>query len=256
MKISIIQSDLLWEDKFHNLGYIGKMISALDKKTDIVILPEMFNTGFSMKTDQLGEQPAGDTFEWMSEIAEKGNFGLCGSYIVKENDQYFNRFVFVTPEKKSWFYNKRHLFSMGEEDKFYSPGKERLIFNFRGFRICPMICYDLRFPVWSRNRNEYDLLIYTANWPDSRRVVWNTLLKARALENQCFVAGANRIGTDGLGIRYSGESVILSPRGELIASADLNSEGVVTGEISLSELSEFRIKFPVLKDGDDFSINY
>ena len=256
MKISIIQPDLAWEDKSRNFKNLGELISPLYKKTDIVVLPEMFNTGFSINPEQLSESPEAETFDWMKNIAQRGNFGLCGSYMVKENMHFFNRWVFVTPEKESWYYDKRHLFSMAGEDKFFSPGKTRLIFSFRGVRISPHICYDLRFPVWSRNRNDYDLIIYAANWPESRISVWNTLLKARAIENQCYVAGANRIGTDGEGIKYCGDSMIVDPRGVIIASANRNEESSVTGKISLTELSDFRKKFPVLKDADNFTINF
>ncbi|MCX6325885.1 MAG: amidohydrolase [Bacteroidia bacterium] len=254
MKISIIQSDITWEDKSVNLGKLGELIIPLFNNTDIVILPEMFNTGFSMNTEHLCESPEAETFNWMKNIAQKGNFGLCGSYIVKENISFFNRWVFVTPEKECWHYDKRHLFSMAGEDKFFSPGKIRLIFSFRGVRISPYICYDLRFPVWSRNRNDYDLAIYAANWPESRRSVWNTLLKARAIENQCYVAGSNRIGTDGNGIKYCGDSMIVDSRGEIIASAGVNAESSITSEVSLTELSDFRKKFPVLNDADNFTI--
>ena len=169
----------------------------------------------------------------MKSTAQKGNFGVCGSYMVKENGRFFNRWVFVSPEKEIWYYDKRHLFSMGGEDKFFSAGKSRLVFSFRGVRISPYICYDLRFPVWSRNSNDYDLVIYSANWPEARINVWNTLLKARAIENQCFVAGSNRIGTDGNGIKYCGDSAIIDPRGEIIASADNNEECSVSAEISI-----------------------
>jgi len=255
MKISIIQSDLFWEDKQNNFRSLEKSIIPLYDKTDIIILPEMFNTGFSMNTGQLGETPHSETFRWMKDTALKGNFGICGSYIVKENNQFFNRWVFVTPQKETWYYDKRHLFSMGGEDKFFTQGKESLIFSFRGVSITPFICYDLRFPVWSRNRGKYDLMIYAANWPENRKEVWNILLKARAIENQCYVAGANRLGTDGKGIIYCGESAIIDPYGKIIASANINEETSITGEISMTELSDFRKKFPVLNDADDFSIN-
>ena len=256
MKISIIQSDLAWEDKSSNFNNLGELISPLYKKTDIVILPEMFNTGFSMNPEQLSESPEAETFDWMNNIAQKGNFGLCGSYMVKENKHFFNRWVFTSPENECWHYDKRHLFSMAGEDKFFSPGKTRLIFSFRGVRISPGICYDIRFPVWSRNRNDYDLLIYAANWPETRREVWSTLLKARAIENQCYVACANRIGTDGNGINYCGDSMIVNPRGEIIASVNPNEESSATVEISLTELMDFRKKFPVFNDADNFSINF
>lgn len=256
MKISIIQSDLAWEDKLSNFQHLGKLISPLFNKTDIVILPEMFNTGFSMNPVKFSESFESETFEWLKNTAIKGNFGLCGSYMVKEKSSFFNRFVFVTPETKSWYYDKCHLFSMGEEDRFFSPGKTRLVFSFRGIRISPYICYDLRFPVWSRNRNDCDLMIYVANWPENRRGAWHTLLKARAIENQCFVAGANRVGIDGNSISYCGDSMIIDSRGETISSADTNEECVISGEISLTELTDFRKKFPVLNDADNFSINF
>lgn len=255
MKISIIQSDLAWEDKSRNLSNLRELISPLNNQTDIVVLPEMFSTGFSMNVDQLAESPAGETFHWMTKIAQNGNFGVCGSYIVKEGHNFFNRWVFVSPQQEQWYYDKRHLFSMADENKFFSAGRSRLIFSFRDIRISPYICYDLRFPVWSRSRNDCDLIIYAANWPETRRDVWSTLLKARAIENQCFVVGSNRTGTDGKNIGYSGDSVLINPRGEIISSAEPGKEVCISGEISLDELSVFRKKFPVFNDADNFTIN-
>jgi len=255
MKISVIQPDIVWEDKSDNFQNLSDLISPLNNKTDIVVLPEMFNTGFSMDPAHLGESPGGETFDWMKDIAEKGNFGLCGSYMVKDKKNYFNRWVFVSPDNVVSHYDKRHLFSMGSEEKFFSAGKSRMTFSFRGVRISPYICYDLRFPVWSRNRNDFDLIIYSANWPEIRRNVWNILIKARAIENQCYVAGSNRIGTDGMGIRYCGDSTIINPRGESIVSADHDKECSISAEISITELSDFRRKFPVMNDADDFTIN-
>jgi omega-amidase len=255
MKISVIQPDLAWENPQCNLENLIDLITPLNNKTDIVVLPEMFNTGFSMNPEQYSELPNEQTFSWMKNMAMNGNFGLCGSYMVKEKELFFNRWVFVSPEKEYWSYDKRHLFSMGNEDRFFSQGKIRMTFNFKNIRISPSICYDLRFPVWSRNRNDYDLMICSANWPESRRDVWITLLRARAIENQCFVAGSNRIGTDGNNIKYCGDSMIVDPRGQIISSANHNEEGSVTGEISMTELYEFRKKFPVLDDADEFTIN-
>ena len=255
MRISIIQPDLIWEDKSGNFRQIEYLISDLCNKTDLVILPEMFSTGFTMNAEKLYEKPFSTTFEWMIRISSEGNFGLCGSYIAGEGSMFYNRWLFVTPEGKSWFYDKRHLFTMSGEEKAFTHGRERVTFKFREVRICPNICYDLRFPVWSRNRNDYDLLINSANWPEARRDVWTTLLKARAIENQCFVAGANRIGTDGTGIKYCGDSMIINPKGEIIAFAEKNKECVLTAEISMKELSDFRKKFPVLKDSDNFTFN-
>ena len=253
MKISIIQPVILWEDKAGNLSHLDDLILPLHNKTDIVILPEMFNTGFSMDTKKLHEPLNGPTFQWMKETAERGNFGLCGSYIISGDNSFFNRFVFVSPNNEFWHYDKRHLFSMAGEDKFFSSGKSKLVFSFRGLRISPFICYDLRFPVWSRNRNDYDLAIYVASWPHVRISVWETLLKARAIENQCYVAGANRVGEDGNGIMHSGRSSVINPRGEILSYAG-QDECSVTADISISELIEFRNKFPVMNDADDFEI--
>jgi omega-amidase len=254
MKLTLIQTDIIWENKHKNLERIGELISAIPADTDIVILPEMFNTGFSMNPHDLSETPGSDTFEWMMGISGKYNFGVCGSYIISDNRHYYNRWIFVSPEKEIWRYDKRHLFSPGDEDKLFTHGSERVVFSFRGLRIYPNICFDLRFPVWSRNRNDYDILINSANWPESRRDVWLTLLKARALENQCFVAGVNRIGIDGTGVKYCGDSMILGPKGEIIADGGKNKECLISGEISIKELENFRKKFPVLNDGDDFTI--
>jgi omega-amidase len=251
MKISIIQSDIVWEDKYSNFRYLSELITPLFNKTDIVILPEMFNTGFSINPEALSEPPDGITYLWMKEIAEKGNFGICGSYIVKEDG---NRWVFIAPGDVIRHYDKRHLFSMGGEDRLFTAGRSKLDFSFNGVRIAPYICYDLRFPVWSRSREESDLIIYAANWPEVRRNVWITLLQARAIENQCYVAGSNRTGTDGEGIRYCGDSMIISPRGEIIASAGSEKISSVSAEISMKELSDFRKKFPVSHDADEFNI--
>jgi omega-amidase len=254
MKISLVQPDTVWENKSENLRNLGILIFPLYNNTDIVILPEMFNTGFSMNPGTLSELPGKDTFEWMKSTAEKGNFGVCGSYMVRQNNLIYNRFVFVSPENEVWQYDKRHLFSLEGENKFFTPGNERATFLFRGVRISPFICYDLRFPVWSRNRNDTDLIIYSANWPERRKAAWNILIRARAIENQCFVAGVNRIGTDGNGAIFCGDSMLINHRGEVIVTAGNDTECIVTGEISLTELSEFRAKYPFLKDADDFTL--
>ena len=253
MKISIIQQNIVWEDKTRNFERLEKLISNLSN-TDIIILPEMFNTGFSMDPERLGELPFSETFDWMLHASEEGNLGICGSYIVKENCNFYNRWLFVTPDKKSWQYDKRHLFTITNEERSFTHGTKRLTFKFRGVRISPNICYDLRFPVWSRNKNDYDLLINSANWPEPRRDVWITLLIARAIENQCYVAGANRVGTDGNTVKYCGDSMIINPKGEVINSADKNKECSISAELSLTELKEFLKKFPAHLDADDFTI--
>ena len=254
MRLSVIQPDLAWENKYLNLKTLEVLLQPLYGNTDLVVLPEMFNTGFSMNTAELSEPQNGDTFLWMTEISFKGNFAICGSYLVKQDEKVYNRWVFVGPDEVFHFYDKRHAFTMGEEDKFVTPGSSKLVFNYLGFRISPYVCYDLRFPVWSRNRNDTDLLIYAANWPETRKNVWDILLKARAIENQCFVAGSNRIGIDGNGIRYSGDSVIVDPKGEIIALAGQGKVNCISAEIILEDLIKFRDKFPVYKDADSFSI--
>ena len=255
MKIAVVQPDLLWENKAENLSNLEKIITPLYGRTDIVILPEMFTTGFTMNTDAVSEPADGATFSWMNRVARSGNMGICGSYVVKEEGKVYNRFVFAGPSSEYWFYDKHHLFSMGEEDHHFSRGDRRLVFSFRGFRIAPFICYDLRFPVWNRNLNDTDLIIYTANWPAVRINVWNILIRARAIENQCFVAASNRIGTDGMGIHYSGESAIIDPKGETIAMAGKGTGQIITADLDIGELTEFRKKFPVLDDADKFSVN-
>jgi predicted amidohydrolase len=255
MRISVIQPDLVWEHKSLNLNNLESLLLPLEGKTDIVILPEMFSTGFSMNVTSLSEPAEGETFRWMSNISRSCKFAVCGSYIVNEAKIFFNRWIFTGPAGEYHSYDKRHTFTMGEEDKHFSRGNTRLVFNYCGVRISPFICYDLRFPVWTRNRNDTDLLIYAANWPTARRNVWNILLKARAIENQCFVAGSNRIGTDGNGITYSGDSVIIDPKGEIITMADAGLEQSITADISIEQLVEFRKKFPVLDDADSFLIN-
>jgi omega-amidase len=257
MKISLVQQNIIWEDKAANLRNLDSLILPLNNKTDIVVLPEMFSTGFSMDPQKLSEEPGGETFEWMKKKAVSGNFGLCGSYIVRENDHYFNRFVFVSPDndQKYWHYDKRHLFSLAGEQKSFHYGKEKIVFSFRNVMICPLVCYDLRFPVWSRNRKEYDLLIYSANWPEQRKFAWNTLLRARAIENQCFVAGVNRVGTDGNGAKYCGDSAFIDYAGETMAIAGPEQESVVSCEFSTEKLSEYRRKLPFLDDADEFVVS-
>ncbi len=253
MKISIIQADLYWENKQANLAMLEEMISEIDN-TDMIILPEMFNTGFSMNTTKNAEPMNLHTTKWMKQMAKANDAVITGSICVSDGGQFFNRLLWVRPDGYISFYDKRHLFRMGEEDVSFSSGNSLLIEEWKGWKIAPFICYDLRFPVWSRNKNKaYDLLINVANWPASRAFVWQTLLTARALENQCCVVGVNRVGGDGRDIDYSGDSMIVSAKGEVLHKAD-NSPCVITHELNLDELQEFRDKFPVDLDGDDFSV--
>lgn len=254
MKITIVQPDIAWEDKHVNMENLEKLLDFPPGVTDLVILPEMFTTGFSMQSHELAEESDSLTYGWLLKMAELKKAAFCGSYIMKEKELYYNRFVLCTPEGERISYDKSHLFSITGEDKHFTPGHQRIIINYAGFRINPIICYDLRFPVWIRNRNDYDLLICVANWPESRREVWNTLLKARAIENQCYVAGVNRIGSDQPGNNYSGDSVILDAKGRTMAEMGKYREGYVTADISLQNLEKFRNAFPVHRDADDFKI--
>jgi predicted amidohydrolase len=255
MKISLIQFDILWEDKQGNFEKLSELLAGVPDGTDLVILPEMFNTGFSPAADALAEGPRTLTFDWMQKTSRETGFAIAGSYMVAEGANRFNRWVFISPEGSLFSYDKRHLFAQGGVEVNYTPGTERVVFEYKGVRICPNICYDLRFPVWSRNRNDYDLLINSANWPEARREVWLTLLKARAIENQCFVAGVNRTGTDGLDIKYSGDSMMIGPKGEIMASGEMYRECIISCEINVDELREFRTRFSVAEDADSFTIH-
>lgn len=254
LHIAIFQLDLVWENPSANRTKIDQLLQNVEKPTDIVFLPEMFTTGFSMNVEELAENIDGETVQWMKNRCKELQLALCGSLIIKDNGQYYNRLVFVEPSGSIRFYDKRHLFTMGNEESHFQKGMDRLIVQYKGWRICPLICYDIRFPVWSRNRNEYDLLIYSANWPRNRKDVWNTLLKARAIENQSFVIGANRVGVDGQNISYSGNSQIFGAKGNCLAESKEGEEMIVSTEISMAELIKFRNTFPVLTDADSFSI--
>lgn len=254
LHISLIQSDLFWEDADKNCSHFEELFAELPVETELVVLPEMFSTGFSMQVEKCAEQMDGLTVEWMRSQAQKQNIAICGSVMIKENAAFYNRFVFAHPDGKLEQYDKRHLFSMGEEHLHFTPGKERKIIQYKSFRILPQVCYDLRFPVFSRNLQDYDLMINVANWPAPRREVWQTLLKARSIENQAFVAGVNRIGTDGIGINYSGDSAIIDPKGKIMAEAIGKKEQLISAKLDKGSLERFRLKFPVLPDGDQFQL--
>ncbi|HMM03089.1 MAG: nitrilase family protein [Prevotella sp.] len=254
LRISLVQYDIAWENKQKNLDYIHTIVSGLEGKTDVIILPEMCTTGFSMNSRNLAEPLRGTTITLLKQWAAEYDVAICGSFIAKENTDFYNRGFFITPDKE-FYYDKRHLFRMGAEPQSFSAGGKRLIFEHKGFNICLLICYDLRFPVWARNiDNEYDLLIYTANWPASRAKVWNALLMARALENMTYVCGVNRIGKDGNGLIHEGCSKVIDAKGNEILSlgTDLGQVGTVC--ISKLELEQFRAKFPVWKDADRFEL--
>lgn len=258
---TIIQTSLAWEDKAANLEMLGKKILAIKDKTHIVILPEMFSTGFSMKPEILAESMDGDTVAWMKDIARNKKIILTGSLMIKENDAYYNRLLWVLPNGEIGYYDKRHLFGYGKEDEHYSPGKTRMIVSVNGWKINLQVCYDLRFPVWARqhmrensNKDEYDVLMYVANWPEKRSHAWKTLLVARAIENQCYVIGVNRVGNDGNDIYHSGDSMVMGPLGEILFERS-HDECVQTIILDKSKLDDVRNQFPFLSDADNFSIS-
>lgn len=254
LRISLVQQNIVWEDKKANLTYIHSVVSNLEGKTDLVVFPEMCTTGFSMNSQALAETVRGETISLLKEWAIAYDLAICGSLIIEEDNKYYNRAFCITPQEE-YYYDKRHLFRMGREPEAFSSGKKRMVFELKGFNICLLVCYDLRFPVWARNyHNEYDLLIYVANWPQSRAKVWNTLLEARALENMSYVCGVNRIGEDSNGLKHHGGSKVINARGDEILSIPLNQTQVETVSISITELKEFRNKFPVWKDADEFDI--
>jgi predicted amidohydrolase len=233
---------------------LEQLLDPLKGKTDLILFPEMFTTGFSMSAKELAETMEGESVKWMKSQARKCGAAIAGSLIIKENDQFFNRFLFITPTGQTHFYDKRHLFSMGGENQYFTGGSKRVVVNYAGWRIALFICYDLRFPVWCRSIKDADLMLFTANWPEKRKIVWQSLNQARAIENQLYVACSNRTGLDGVGISYAGESMLIDPKGNLVCDLSTTTEAVDTCTISLKELNRFREKFPVSRDEDQFEI--
>jgi len=255
LNITVIQPNLHWENKNANLDMLTQKIESIEEKTEIVILPEMFSTGFSMQPKLLAERMNGETVEWMKRIASSKKVILTGSLIIEEDGKYYNRLIWMLPNGEHGIYDKRHLFAFAEEHNHYSAGRKRLIAQVKGWKINLMVCYDLRFPVWARQQSgeEFDVLIYVANWPERRITAWKTLLQARAIENQCYVIGANRVGDDGNNIHYSGESMIIDPLGEILYHK-ANEEDVFTYTLQKEKLDEVREKFPFWRDADSFDI--
>jgi predicted amidohydrolase len=235
---------------------LDSLLKDCPQETDIIILPEMYLTGFSMNTDRVAQEMDGEGVRWMKSKAIEKNTTVIGTLAIKETDKVYNRLFVVDPNGEFVWYDKRHLFRMGEENKFYDSGNSKILVQVKNWKIMPLVCYDLRFPVWSRNVNcTYDLLIYVANWPESRRDAYLTLLKARAIENLCYVAGVNRTGTDGNGLDYAGDSVIIDPKGNVIADLPQKKSGIVNLKISLGDLESYRKKFPAYLDADEFTIS-
>ncbi|MGM0634589.1 MAG: amidohydrolase [Bacteroidota bacterium] len=255
LAVTMIQSELEWENPIANRAHFQQKIDQIDTKTDLIVLPEMFTTGFSMKAKELAEPHLGNTFLWMKEIAANYSAAICGSLIIEEDKKYFNRLYFVYPDGNYFYYDKKHLFTLAGEEKIYSPGKEKILVTLKGWKICPLICYDLRFPVWSRNTENYDFLIYVANWPEKRIGAWDLLLQARAIENMSYTLGVNRVHKDGKGFDYSGNSAIYNELGQQISTKDnKHREFVETVFLDAEKLQKSRAKLAFLNDRDSFQI--
>jgi omega-amidase len=262
LKITLIQSDLHWEDVDANLAMFEEKIWRNGGSTDVIVLPEMFTTGFTMAAHKLAEHMNMRTFKWMRQMADQTGALILGSYIVTVHERYYNRLLWMEPGGSYKTYDKRHLFRMAGEHKTFSAGESLLVSTWKGWKICPLICYDLRFPVWSRNRYDrasgrqsYDVAIYVANWPTTRIDAWDTLLKARAIENVSYVVGVNRVGQDGGGVEHNGHSSVISPKGEIIFTNE-GAETIHTVELNANSLQAFRDRFPVHMDADDFTIEF
>ena len=257
LRIALVQSELYWENPAANLAMFEETLST-SEPVDVFVLPEMFNSGFTMNVDGVSEPENYTTLRWMKLMAARHKAAITGSFIVRTSEDAFNRLYWVNPDGTFVHYNKRHLFRMAREEQHFTEGNARVIIDYKGWRIAPFVCYDLRFPVWSRNRSEegrliYDVAIYVANWPKARAHAWNTLLMARAMENSAYVCGVNRIGTDGNDVEYNGQSSASDPKGSFIVEPSL-SEGIFVAELSMEALQAYREKFPAHLDGDDFHI--
>jgi predicted amidohydrolase len=254
---SLIQTDLFWEDKQSNLSMFEKKIMGIKERTEVVVLPEMFSTGFSMQPAKLAEPMDGTTVKWMKQMAANRKIVLTGSVIIEDGGLYYNRLIWALPDGSLGYYDKRHRFAFAGEDKEYTPGHKRLIAQVKGWRINLQVCYDLRFPVWARQHTtdtpEYDVLLYVANWPERRAHAWKSLLTARAIENQCYVIGVNRVGNDGNGISHSGDSMVVDALGNSLWHSS-GDESVYTITLQREPLQEIRERFPFWKDADNFKI--
>jgi len=254
LSFSLIQTSLFWEDKGANLAMLAKKIMGIEEYTEIIVLPEMFSTGFSMQPEKFAETMDGPTVEWMRRISAEKKVILTGSLIIKEEENYYNRLIWILPNGELGYYDKRHLFAFAGEDQHYSAGNKRLIASVKGWKINLQICYDLRFPVWARQQgDEYDVLLYVANWPEKRSHAWKTLLTARAIENQCITMGVNRVGLDGNNIAHSGNSLIVGPLGEVLYHCAYE-EAIFTITLQKEEITNARTQFPFWKDADFFHI--
>ena len=253
LTVTLLQTALAWHEPAANRAHFSELLRGLPEPADLVVLPEMFTTGFTMDVRGQAETMAGPTVAWMAGLARELNVTLCGSLIVEEAGRFHNRCVWMPPDGRLVHYDKRHLFRMAGEHEHFTAGDRREIVTLKGWRICPLVCYDLRFPVWSRGANAFDLLLYVANWPAARRSAWQSLLPARAVENQCYVAGVNRVGTDGRGVAYAGDSGLHDYLGQTLANLG-EAPGHCTVTLGLDALQRYREKFPAYLDADDFRL--
>ena len=253
MKIALLNSTLVWENPTDNRTNFEQKINSINEVIDLIVLPEMFTSGFTMNPERVAETMQGKTVSWLKQVAKAKNCAITGSLVISENENYYNRLLFVFPDGKIEFYNKRHLFTLAGEEKVYTSGKEKLIVTYKGFKICPLICYDLRFPVFARNVENYDLLLYVANWPKPRVNTWDILLKSRAVENMSYVIGVNRIGNDNNHLEYVGHSQAIDFFGNYLVEPQ-EKEGIFIVEIDKEKQDETRSKLGFLNDKDEFEL--
>ena len=254
LKVALIQSDLVWENPKQNRDNFAAKIRIITKPVDLIILPEMFTTGFTMNPGPIAETMAGETVLWLKKMSFEKQSAITGSVIIKDHNQFYNRLIFVKPSGSIDVYDKRHTFTLAGEDKIYTAGTEKLIIDYKGWKICPLVCYDLRFPMWARNVEDYDVLLYVANWPKPRIKAWNTLLKARAIENMCYCIGVNRVGLDSNDYEYKGNSAVYNVLGEKISNIEPYKEQIEVVELDKNHIVFNREKFQFLNDRDRFTL--
>lgn len=255
LKVVLIQSDLVWENPQLNRKNFTERINSLNEDVDLIILPEMFSSGFTMHPENVGENMQGETVVWMKKLAIEKQTALTGSLVIQEGNNYYNRLLFVHANGTIETYDKRHTFTLAGEDKVYSTGTQKLLVDYKGWKICPLICYDLRFPVWARNVENYDLLIYVANWPKPRITAWNGLLKARAIENMSYCIGVNRVGFDANKFEYSGHSAAYDVLGNIISTIQPSIEQIEIVNLNKNHIKKYREKLRFLDDRDEFTLS-
>ncbi|MFD1315035.1 amidohydrolase [Namhaeicola litoreus] len=255
LKVTLVQTDIYWEKLEENRIHFEQKIDSIREQTDMILLPELFSTGFSMNANHLAETMEGPTVQWMLKKAEQKNAVVIGSVLIKENEKCYNRLVVAFPNGKTIFYDKRHLFSYAGEHTVFEAGRKRITFEYKGFKIFPLICYDLRFPVWARNDSDYDILLFVANWPNARINAWDTLLKARSIENLCYTIGLNRVGVDDNDLIYTGHSAVYDAFGATLLSFEENVEGIKSVTLEKEHLITTRKRFSFLEDRDEFHLN-